>query len=235
MSSSLNKPPQCDWEPVKLPLGVSPSSIPPRTTHHPTTQLWRTGQKTSCPRNGEELSSSPPRLTLPAPLTPAAVPGFPPSPATHAAPPPSPTLPGPSQVPVVEQSAPRAPLMDSGRHTMGALRPWARYGLLVVAHLLALGLGAAVLQALEGLQHSISRPTSGPSWPLSRPSTGPACHPGHWKNCWAPPWQPRPTGFPAWAMAPRPGTGICPQPYSSLPASSPPQVRPPGGRARWGA
>ncbi|XP_033716965.1 potassium channel subfamily K member 7 [Tursiops truncatus] len=40
--------------------------------------------------------------------------------------------------------------MDSGRHTMGALRPWARYGLLVVAHLLALGLGAAVLQALEG-------------------------------------------------------------------------------------
>lgn len=50
----------------------------------------------------------------------------------------------------MEQSAPRAPLMDSGRHTMGALRPWARYGLLVVAHLLALGLGAAVLQALEG-------------------------------------------------------------------------------------
>uniref|UniRef100_A0A8C3WLS7 Potassium channel subfamily K member n=1 Tax=Catagonus wagneri TaxID=51154 RepID=A0A8C3WLS7_9CETA len=33
---------------------------------------------------------------------------------------------------------------------MGALRPWARYGLLVVVHLLALGLGAAVLQALEG-------------------------------------------------------------------------------------
>lgn len=33
---------------------------------------------------------------------------------------------------------------------MGALRPWARYGLLVVAHLLALGLGAAVFQALEG-------------------------------------------------------------------------------------
>ncbi|XP_008049146.1 potassium channel subfamily K member 7 [Carlito syrichta] len=33
---------------------------------------------------------------------------------------------------------------------MGGLRPWARYGLLVVAYLLALGLGAAVLQALEG-------------------------------------------------------------------------------------
>ncbi|XP_076971838.1 potassium channel subfamily K member 7 [Tamandua tetradactyla] len=33
---------------------------------------------------------------------------------------------------------------------MGCLRPWARYGLLVVAHLLALGLGAVVLQALEG-------------------------------------------------------------------------------------
>ncbi|XP_059566088.1 potassium channel subfamily K member 7 [Myotis daubentonii] len=33
---------------------------------------------------------------------------------------------------------------------MGGLRPWARYGLLIVAHLLALGLGAAVLQALEG-------------------------------------------------------------------------------------
>ncbi|XP_057582771.1 potassium channel subfamily K member 7 [Hippopotamus amphibius kiboko] len=40
--------------------------------------------------------------------------------------------------------------MDSGQHTMGVLRPWAGYGLLVVAHLLALGLGAAVLQALEG-------------------------------------------------------------------------------------
>ena len=33
---------------------------------------------------------------------------------------------------------------------MGALRPWARYGLLAVAHLLALGFGATVLQALEG-------------------------------------------------------------------------------------
>ncbi|XP_004478699.3 potassium channel subfamily K member 7 [Dasypus novemcinctus] len=33
---------------------------------------------------------------------------------------------------------------------MGCLRPWARYGLLVVAHGLALGLGALVLQALEG-------------------------------------------------------------------------------------
>ncbi|XP_051683936.1 potassium channel subfamily K member 7 isoform X2 [Oryctolagus cuniculus] len=33
---------------------------------------------------------------------------------------------------------------------MGRLRPWARYGLLLVAHLLALGLGAAVLRALEG-------------------------------------------------------------------------------------
>ncbi|XP_003419476.1 potassium channel subfamily K member 7 [Loxodonta africana] len=33
---------------------------------------------------------------------------------------------------------------------MGALRPWARYGLLVVGHFLALVLGAAVLQALEG-------------------------------------------------------------------------------------
>ncbi|KAF5928166.1 potassium channel subfamily K member 7 [Diceros bicornis minor] len=33
---------------------------------------------------------------------------------------------------------------------MGGLRPWARYGLLVVAHLLALGLGAAMLQVLEG-------------------------------------------------------------------------------------
>lgn len=39
---------------------------------------------------------------------------------------------------------------DSWRHTIGAPRPWARYGLLVVAHLLALALGAAVLQALEG-------------------------------------------------------------------------------------
>ncbi|XP_032138739.1 potassium channel subfamily K member 7 [Sapajus apella] len=33
---------------------------------------------------------------------------------------------------------------------MGGLRPWARYGLLVVGHLLALGLGATVFQALEG-------------------------------------------------------------------------------------
>ncbi|XP_036059025.1 potassium channel subfamily K member 7 [Onychomys torridus] len=33
---------------------------------------------------------------------------------------------------------------------MGSLKPWARYLLLVVAHLLALSLGAAVLQALEG-------------------------------------------------------------------------------------
>lgn len=33
---------------------------------------------------------------------------------------------------------------------MGGLRPWARYGLLIVAHMLALGLGAVVLQALEG-------------------------------------------------------------------------------------
>lgn len=33
---------------------------------------------------------------------------------------------------------------------MGGMRPWARYGLLISAHLLALGLGAAVLQALEG-------------------------------------------------------------------------------------
>ncbi|CAH6793566.1 potassium channel subfamily K member 7 [Phodopus roborovskii] len=33
---------------------------------------------------------------------------------------------------------------------MGSLRPWARYLLLVVAHLLAMGLGTMVLQALEG-------------------------------------------------------------------------------------
>ncbi|KAM5225407.1 potassium channel subfamily K member 7 [Hipposideros larvatus] len=33
---------------------------------------------------------------------------------------------------------------------MGGLRPWVRYGLLVLAHLLALGLGAVVFQALEG-------------------------------------------------------------------------------------
>ncbi|KAM9220563.1 potassium channel subfamily K member 7 [Dugong dugon] len=33
---------------------------------------------------------------------------------------------------------------------MGDLRPWARYGLLVVGHLLVLGLGAAMFQALEG-------------------------------------------------------------------------------------
>lgn len=33
---------------------------------------------------------------------------------------------------------------------MGTLRPWARFLLLVAAHLLALGIGAAVLQALEG-------------------------------------------------------------------------------------
>lgn len=33
---------------------------------------------------------------------------------------------------------------------MGSLKPWARYLLLVVAHLLALSLGAVVLQALEG-------------------------------------------------------------------------------------
>jgi potassium channel subfamily K protein 7 len=33
---------------------------------------------------------------------------------------------------------------------MGGLRPWARYLLLVVAHLLAMGLGAMVFQALEG-------------------------------------------------------------------------------------
>lgn len=49
----------------------------------------------------------------------------------------------------MEQPAPRAP-QTPWRHTMGGLRPWARYGLLVVAHLLALGLGAVVLQALEG-------------------------------------------------------------------------------------
>ncbi|XP_075829303.1 potassium channel subfamily K member 7 [Microtus pennsylvanicus] len=33
---------------------------------------------------------------------------------------------------------------------MGRLKPWARYLLLIVAHLLAMGLGAVVLQALEG-------------------------------------------------------------------------------------
>lgn len=33
---------------------------------------------------------------------------------------------------------------------MGRLKPWARYLLLVMAHLLAMGLGAVVLQALEG-------------------------------------------------------------------------------------
>ncbi|KAM4845089.1 potassium channel subfamily K member 7 [Thomomys bottae] len=33
---------------------------------------------------------------------------------------------------------------------MGSLRPWARYLFLVVAHLLAMGLGAVVFQALEG-------------------------------------------------------------------------------------
>ncbi|KAL1789326.1 potassium channel subfamily K member 7 [Sigmodon hispidus] len=33
---------------------------------------------------------------------------------------------------------------------MGTLKPWARYLLLVVIHLLAMGLGAVVLQALEG-------------------------------------------------------------------------------------
>ncbi|XP_054426580.1 potassium channel subfamily K member 7 [Pteronotus mesoamericanus] len=33
---------------------------------------------------------------------------------------------------------------------MGGLRPWARCGLLMVVHLLALGLGAVVFQALEG-------------------------------------------------------------------------------------
>ncbi|XP_037002388.2 potassium channel subfamily K member 7 [Artibeus jamaicensis] len=33
---------------------------------------------------------------------------------------------------------------------MGGLKPWARCGLLMVAHLLALGLGAVVFQALEG-------------------------------------------------------------------------------------
>ncbi|EDM12521.1 rCG48116, isoform CRA_b [Rattus norvegicus] len=33
---------------------------------------------------------------------------------------------------------------------MGTLKPWARYLLLVMAHLLAMGLGAVVLQALEG-------------------------------------------------------------------------------------
>ncbi|XP_004618584.2 potassium channel subfamily K member 7 [Sorex araneus] len=33
---------------------------------------------------------------------------------------------------------------------MGGFRPWARYGLLVGAHLLLLGLGAVVLQGLEG-------------------------------------------------------------------------------------
>lgn len=35
-------------------------------------------------------------------------------------------------------------------HAMGTLKPWARYLLLVMAHLLAMGLGAVVLQALEG-------------------------------------------------------------------------------------
>lgn len=33
---------------------------------------------------------------------------------------------------------------------MGSLKPWARYLLLLMAHLLAMGLGAVVLQALEG-------------------------------------------------------------------------------------
>ncbi|XP_008145267.2 potassium channel subfamily K member 7 isoform X2 [Eptesicus fuscus] len=55
----------------------------------------------------------------------------------------------PSQLPEVEQPASRTP-QTPRQHTMGALRPWARYGLLMAAHLLALGLGAAVLQALEG-------------------------------------------------------------------------------------
>lgn len=50
---------------------------------------------------------------------------------------------------MVEQPAPRAP-HTPWQHTMGRLRPWARYGLLVVAHLLALGLGAVVFQVLEG-------------------------------------------------------------------------------------
>lgn len=33
---------------------------------------------------------------------------------------------------------------------MGRLKPWARYLLLIVAHLLAMGLGAVVFQTLEG-------------------------------------------------------------------------------------
>ncbi|GAB1302062.1 Potassium channel subfamily K member [Apodemus speciosus] len=39
---------------------------------------------------------------------------------------------------------------DSECRAMGRLKPWARYLLLLVAHLLAMGLGAVVLQALEG-------------------------------------------------------------------------------------
>lgn len=39
---------------------------------------------------------------------------------------------------------------DSECHAMGSLKPWARYLLLVMAHLLVMGLGAVVLQALEG-------------------------------------------------------------------------------------
>lgn len=67
-------------------------------------------------------------------------------PATHRAPPPGPALPSRSQVPEVEPPAPTAPQQPA----MGCLRPWARYGLLVVAHLLTLGLGAVLFQALEG-------------------------------------------------------------------------------------
>ncbi|XP_010634278.1 potassium channel subfamily K member 7 [Fukomys damarensis] len=44
-----------------------------------------------------------------------------------------------------------APPTPQTQHcTMWVLRPWTRYALLVVAHMLAMGLGAVVLQALEG-------------------------------------------------------------------------------------
>ncbi|XP_024429757.3 potassium channel subfamily K member 7 [Desmodus rotundus] len=79
---------------------------------------------------------------------PSCVPGFP-----HSQPPTQHLLPAPpaspSQGPEVEQPALRTPWTPR-RHTMGGLRPWARCGLLIVAHLLALGLGAVVFQALEG-------------------------------------------------------------------------------------
>lgn len=67
------------------------------------------------------------------------------SPSAHTASPP-----GPSQTCAPPPEQPALTAIPGSLSTMGWLRPWACYWFLLVAHLLALGLGALVLQALEG-------------------------------------------------------------------------------------